>query len=46
MPYHAEPNSYPAEPFHQLPALHDLLRPHVEETTQGFGAITAILLQS
>ena len=37
MPYHAEHHSFPNVPFHQLPALHRDLAPHLQSTSQGYG---------
>jgi fatty acid desaturase len=36
MPYHAEHHVFPAVPFHQLPAFHDLTRPHLRVTEKGY----------
>ena len=36
MPYHAEHHAYPAVPFHQLPALHDIARRHLLVTENGY----------
>jgi fatty acid desaturase len=36
MPYHAEHHAYPAAPFHQLPALHRLIRDHLRATERGY----------
>lgn len=38
MPYHAEHHAYPTVPFHQLPALHQLTAPHLQETEDGYRA--------
>ena len=38
MPYHTEHHSYPAVPFHQLPALHEAMKEHLIETSAGYGA--------
>ena len=38
MPYHAEHHSYPAVPFHNLPRLHALTKPHLAVTAKGYGA--------
>ncbi len=38
MPYHAEHHSYPAVPFHNLPRLHALAKPHLAETSDGYSA--------
>lgn len=40
MPYHAEHHIYPAVPFHQLPALHELTQPHLQVTAPGYTAFT------
>lgn len=36
MPYHAEHHAYPNVPFHQLPDLHELTRPHLKSTSEGY----------
>ena len=36
MPYHAEHHAYPTVPFHKLPDLHALTRPHLKETENGY----------
>lgn len=36
MPYHAEHHRYPAVPFHALPRLHALARPHLAHSTDGY----------
>ncbi|SNS49921.1 fatty acid desaturase [Antarctobacter heliothermus] len=41
MPYHAEHHSFPAVPFHQLPALHAHMAPHLAITENGYGRFTA-----
>ncbi|MFK7753597.1 MAG: fatty acid desaturase [Sedimentitalea sp.] len=46
MPYHAEHHSFPAVPFHQLPALHAELAPHLKSTAPGYGAFTRAYLRS
>ncbi|MGX9357024.1 fatty acid desaturase [Roseobacteraceae bacterium S113] len=38
MPYHTEHHSYPAVPFYKLPELHKHMRPHLVETSDGYGA--------
>ena len=48
MPYHAEHHVYPAVPFHNLPALHAMLRRELAVTANGYpeaarAAISAIL---
>jgi fatty acid desaturase len=40
MPYHAEHHLWPAVPFHQLPALHAHIRPHLGVTAEGYLAFT------
>jgi fatty acid desaturase len=40
MPYHAEHHTYPAVPFHRLPALHRLMRQHLRTTADGYAAFT------
>jgi fatty acid desaturase len=40
MPYHVEHHVYPAVPFHQLPALHNLMREKLEVTADGYIAFT------
>jgi fatty acid desaturase len=44
MPYHAEHHSYPAVPFHQLPALHRAIRDHLKVTAPGYAAFTKAYL--
>jgi fatty acid desaturase len=36
MPYHAEHHAWPSVPFHKLPDLHRIARPHLKETEQGY----------
>lgn len=36
MPFHAEHHTFPAVPFHQLPALHEFTRPALMETEDGY----------
>jgi fatty acid desaturase len=36
MSFHAEHHIYPAVPFHQLPELHELTRPNLQETENGY----------
>lgn len=36
MPFHAEHHAWPTVPFHRLPALHDLARPYLTQTTRGY----------
>ena len=40
MPYHVEHHVFPAVPFHQLPALHRLMRDELRVTAAGSGAFT------
>lgn len=39
MPYHGEHHTYPALPFHALPAAHALLRPHLALVAPGYVAV-------
>jgi fatty acid desaturase len=41
MPYHAEHHAAPTVPFHRLPELHALARPHLKRTSPGYAAFTA-----
>ncbi|MEL6480898.1 MAG: fatty acid desaturase, partial [Pseudomonadota bacterium] len=41
MPYHAEHHALPTVPFHRLPALHALTRPHLKSTAEGYTAFHA-----
>lgn len=36
MPYHAEHHAFPNVPFHQLPALHQDLKTHLQNTSNGY----------
>jgi len=36
LPYHAEHHLYPSIPFHQLPAAHRWLRPHLRVVARGY----------
>ncbi|MEM8793476.1 MAG: fatty acid desaturase [Pseudomonadota bacterium] len=36
MPYHAEHHAYPNVPFHKLPELHALTKPHLRTTQKGY----------
>lgn len=36
MPYHAEHHAWPTVPFHKLPALHAIARPHLKKTSNGY----------
>lgn len=40
MPYHTEHHSYPAVPFHRLPALHVIMRDALRVTAPGYVAFT------
>lgn len=40
MPYHAEHHSFPAVPFHQLPALHGHLAAHLKSVSNGYAEFT------
>ena len=40
MPYHVEHHSYPAVPFHCLPALHCLIKDHLKVTADGYVAFS------
>lgn len=40
MPYHVEHHTYPAVPFHHLPALHRLMRNELRVTAEGYAAFT------
>ncbi|MFC3180106.1 fatty acid desaturase [Cypionkella sinensis] len=40
MPYHVEHHVYPAVPFHQLPALHRLMKDELRVTADGYAAFT------
>ncbi|RBI86348.1 fatty acid desaturase [Rhodosalinus halophilus] len=40
MPYHAEHHAWPSVPFHKLPDLHRIARPHLKETEQGYARFT------
>ena len=40
MPYHTEHHALPNVPFHQLPALHRWMRPHLAVTAPGYRAFT------
>ncbi len=41
MPYHTEHHVLPQVPFHQLPALHARLQPHLKHQTDGYVRFTA-----
>ncbi len=38
MPFHTEHHVYPQVPFHKLPELHRLTKPHLRHTEPGYGA--------
>ncbi|QQA43156.1 fatty acid desaturase family protein [Pelagovum pacificum] len=38
MPFHAEHHSWPTVPFHKLPELHALAKPHIAEIEDGYVA--------
>lgn len=40
MPYHVEHHVYPSVPFHQLPALHGLIKANLVITAEGYVAFT------
>lgn len=40
MPYHAEHHAFPSVAFHQLPALHAVLAPHLKQTSPGYASFT------
>lgn len=40
MPYHAEHHAAPNVPFHQLPALHGQMAPHLKSVSPGYRAFT------
>ena len=44
MPYHAEHHVYPAVPFHQLPALHALMKAELRVTAKGYAAFNRAYL--
>ena len=45
MPYHTEHHVMPNVPFHQLPALHDLMKGNLRHVSQGYSAFTAETLR-
>ena len=45
MPYHVEHHAWPMVPFHRLPDLHTLTRPHLKHLSHGYGAFTADYLR-
>jgi fatty acid desaturase len=40
MPYHVEHHVFPAVPFHQLPALHRIMKDKLRVTSKGYRAFT------
>lgn len=38
MPFHTEHHTYPSVPFHKLPELHTLVKPHLLEKSEGYVA--------
>jgi len=36
MPYHAEHHAWPTVPFHKLPDLHEIAKPHLKKTSHGY----------
>jgi fatty acid desaturase len=36
MPYHAEHHAWPMVPFHKLPELHEIAKPHLKKTSNGY----------
>lgn len=46
MPFHAEHHSFPAVPFHALPALHRDLAPALKTTARGYLAVQRQILSS
>ncbi|WP_122073846.1 fatty acid desaturase [Pseudophaeobacter sp. EL27] len=40
MPFHTEHHSYPSVPFHNLPELHKLMKPHLSNTADGYTSFT------
>ncbi len=40
MPYHAEHHTWPQVPFHKLPDLHELTRPHLKRTSDSYVRFT------
>ncbi len=38
MPYHTEHHTWPIVPFYKLPELHEIMRPHLRHTENGYGA--------
>jgi fatty acid desaturase len=46
MPFHAEHHSFPAVPFHALPALHGALAPALKTTAPGYLAVHRQILRT
>ena len=46
MPYHCEHHVFPAVPFHQLPKLHDHLKPHLAVVSNGYHRVHREFLDS
>jgi len=46
MPYHTEHHVYPAVPFHNLPAFHDVLKTQLVNTASGYAAFNRAYLRS
>ena len=44
--YHAEHHNSPQTPFHALPCLHPLLRPHLAEVREGYAATQWALIRN
>ncbi len=36
MPYHAEHHAWPMVPFYKLPDLHEITKPHLKKTSNGY----------
>ncbi|WP_158967547.1 fatty acid desaturase [Chachezhania sediminis] len=46
MPYHCEHHAFPNVPFHKLPDLHRLTRPHLVSTAPGYRSFTLRYVRS
>ncbi len=46
MAFHAEHHAVPGVPFHALPALHHILRPHLEDVQPGYIATQQQLIRN
>ena len=46
MPYHIEHHSMPNVPFHNLPKLHGLMKPHLISTSDGYSDFTRAYLKT